>query len=798
MKIIGKLYYFLGSFYFAILLIATTALFVIAGTFLESLTDSHRYAAAFTYSNPLFKALLWGFFINILISALRRWPFKRHHIPFLITHWGMLMILAGVLIKSYMGTQGSMGIMEGSASREIYIPDSYVLHIEAKESSNGKPKVVNDLSLHAPGQSGVIDAGIPGGSLKLELIKYATNSHERLETWVKQNKVYISGLKPFEIFAWTNDISTIPVGSKVKIGPLQDAILDLYGVTTHEVSPAASKVYSQSATLIVRDTSTEALLFRGELNKLLQQENSLPAGINKIELKFDWSEIEGFHDPHLVVQGIHNNQQYQVLVHLSGKNALLNFNALHWGQGKAPVTIDIHMSPTLCFIQDDHDDVFLFVYDRAGRVYSQAFRHDNLQTFIEYDQGYGGYAVQAKLPPLTDIASRSDLEQAYIDLLSKELQQSLMADVQLSPPLRLLKSVCHKNGEDFVQSCFAFLTEWNKHQGWLYPQDGQLSSGLSRLMANLDWKEMPPAIYKGCLWCSLLFEKLEPMLNDGEDLIGSLQKLRWPLVPQLKQARAQIGPCRPYEYPQLLTALTQQIFTAAEQLPDAPDVAHNNISNVRLLSAYFRAYMLHMDPILMGLEEPNPLQMKTGQHPLEIECPVTTHHRILPSIKKLEDNLPVVLLRASDGAKVENLCLGYDRFGSGFKWPMLQSKYLVRFQPRFEKIPYKVRVRQARQINYAGSQQPFSYECDLIVTDARDGKSEEKTISMNNVHETWDGYRFYLSNITPPEDGQVKRVQIVVNHDPAKYYLTYPGAFIMTLGIILLFWMDPYKKRRKE
>ena len=64
---------------------------------------------------------------------------------------------------------------------------------------------------------------------------------------------------------------------------------------------------------------------------------------------------------------------------------------------------------------------------------------------------------------------------------------------------------------------------------------------------------------------------------------------------------------------------------------------------------------------------------------------------------------------------------------------------------------------------------------------------------MNRVHETWEGYRFYLSSISPQEEGFLKKIQLVVNHDPGKYWLTYPGAIILTLGIILLFWLNPYK-----
>ena len=133
MRLFKSIYHFLGGIYFAIILIATVTICVIAGTFIESRTDSHRFAARLTYGNPVFGLLLWLFFVNILFAALRRWPFKYKHVPFLITHFGLLMLLGGLLIKSYYGLQGSMGIIEGSAAQEIFLPDSYVVTVEKRD-----------------------------------------------------------------------------------------------------------------------------------------------------------------------------------------------------------------------------------------------------------------------------------------------------------------------------------------------------------------------------------------------------------------------------------------------------------------------------------------------------------------------------------------------------------------------------------------------------------------------------------------------------------------------------------------
>ena len=98
-----------------------------------------------------------------------------------------------------------------------------------------------------------------------------------------------------------------------------------------------------------------------------------------------------------------------------------------------------------------------------------------------------------------------------------------------------------------------------------------------------------------------------------------------------------------------------------------------------------------------------------------------------------------------------------------------------------------MRLRQAREICYPHTQQPYSYESDVLITQ-QDGSAIQKTLSMNSVHETWDGYRFYLSGMNTISNQGLKSVTIVVNQDSAKYWLTYPGGVIVFMGIIMLFW----------
>ena len=62
---------------------------------------------------------------------------------------------------------------------------------------------------------------------------------------------------------------------------------------------------------------------------------------------------------------------------------------------------------------------------------------------------------------------------------------------------------------------------------------------------------------------------------------------------------------------------------------------------------------------------------------------------------------------------------------------------------------------------------------------------------MNQVYESEQGYRYYLSNIQG-DPGEIKEVHLAVNYDPAKYFLTYPGGALVVLGALLLL----FRKKR--
>ncbi|MCE5315857.1 MAG: hypothetical protein LLG04_00660 [Parachlamydia sp.] len=568
-----KLYHFLGSLPLALFLIAATTLFVITGTFLESSSGSHRFAAHFTYSSPLFGILLGGFFINILISALRRWPFKKRHIPFLITHAGLLMVIGGAMIKHVYGIQGTMRISEGSGSEEVLLADTQAILVESKDHQSLYP------------------------------IKQTLTGRWRL--------------------------------SQPKDAPLQLALTSYI--------------------------------------------------------------------PHAT----------------------------------------------------EHREIWKA--DGTGRLQRERLEPDAGQTLVVYDRGFGGYAVQ-----VPETLSPEELDRQKLAHLNAQLHQA--RHEKLLPPLALLQRACQKTGADFPDTFATFLDAWNNSPSWLL---SDVPPSIQTTLSHLNWNEVPPGELQGCLWLSALDRALQPRLQQGCNLLDLLKEHDWPFLTQLQEAKTN-------EEEQLLVLLTKQIFAVADDLPALPP---DTSTPARLYSAYLRAYALHLkdipfEPILKNVERP-----------------LTVSFEATSPLKKLEENRPVALLQARCKGKSCSFSLGFEPSGAGLKWPLFEGAFRTRFQPEAHRLPHHIRLRQARQITYAGASQPYSYECDLIIRSLDSGQAIEKTLSMNNVHETADGYRFYLSHIAPPQEGALKQIQLVVNSDPAKYWLTYPGGIILALGIALLFFL---------
>lgn len=479
-----KIYNFLASYRFALLLIFLSAFGAAVGTFLESKTDSHRLAEDLIYHHPLFQILLGGFFLNILLSALSRYPFKKRHFPFLITHLGLLMLILGVIIKNHFGTQGNLHLVEGTATDYFTDPKVPAISIEKRF-----PSEISSIPL-----------------FKLSPLEYYPHAEEKFISWIFDNHIHILGLNPIEQSAF--NLSTL----------------------------------------------------------------------------FD----------------------------------------------DIPMRIENRNGKTL--IQTKNNETVFDPY--------------KLEEWIAYDRGFKGYTVQAKI--------------------------------------------------------FNDLTE---------------------------------STYNALYWIATLFEE--------GNLFEHLKAKGWPFIDQLENLSKE---------EQYIT-LMKQFFAVKDQLPPPKNLTSATLSRMHAL------YLKLVDK--MTLESPL-------KHIIEPKAPPL----------KLEDATPGIVI----DFRGEEISLIYDTTYTRLKWPSKDGNHLFKFQPHRIKLPFSVRLHQAREIKYPGSNQAASFECALSID------STPCTLRMNEVHETPEGYRLYLAHMEKIDPYGVRSVQLIVNHDPAKRILTYPGGILVSLGILLLFF----------
>lgn len=97
----------LGSLNFALVLLASIAVLCAVATITESRVST-RAAQAFLYRNPLFLLWLAALCVNLFAVTLTRWPWKKKHAGFVVTHYGIITLLAGAAIGMQTGFEGNV------------------------------------------------------------------------------------------------------------------------------------------------------------------------------------------------------------------------------------------------------------------------------------------------------------------------------------------------------------------------------------------------------------------------------------------------------------------------------------------------------------------------------------------------------------------------------------------------------------------------------------------------------------------------------------------------------------------
>ena len=108
----GPVFRFFASLKLAVVLLSVLIIGAIVGTIYESSFDA-KVARAYVYGAPWFNLWLVLLATNLAVSALSRWPWKKHHVAFLVTHLGIITLLTGSLIGRIYGIEGTITLFKG-------------------------------------------------------------------------------------------------------------------------------------------------------------------------------------------------------------------------------------------------------------------------------------------------------------------------------------------------------------------------------------------------------------------------------------------------------------------------------------------------------------------------------------------------------------------------------------------------------------------------------------------------------------------------------------------------------------
>ncbi|MDR1480460.1 MAG: hypothetical protein LBJ00_16125 [Planctomycetaceae bacterium] len=127
--LVSQFLWFFGSLTLGIILMVILAVLLAWGTFIES-AYGRRVATFALYGSNWFAMILLVFSLNIFCAMLKRLLSGRFNLPFLISHCGILVILAGAAITWIWGEDAQITIPEGVASEYAVKTDNQQFTLE--------------------------------------------------------------------------------------------------------------------------------------------------------------------------------------------------------------------------------------------------------------------------------------------------------------------------------------------------------------------------------------------------------------------------------------------------------------------------------------------------------------------------------------------------------------------------------------------------------------------------------------------------------------------------------------------
>ena len=161
---------FFASLKLAVVLLSVLIVAAIVGTIYESSFDA-KVARAYVYGAPWFNLWLVLLAANLTVSALSRWPWRKHHLAFLITHLGIITLLTGSLIGRIWGIEGTLTLFKNEPPTNRLLVNEHQLRAHDVDGMvKGFPA---EFLHHPPTAQQPRTLGVLASGARLSVIDYA-------------------------------------------------------------------------------------------------------------------------------------------------------------------------------------------------------------------------------------------------------------------------------------------------------------------------------------------------------------------------------------------------------------------------------------------------------------------------------------------------------------------------------------------------------------------------------------------------------------------------------------------------
>ncbi|MCX7869424.1 MAG: hypothetical protein N2322_05665, partial [Terrimicrobiaceae bacterium] len=166
-----RLIHALGSLQLALLLLATIAIACAVATFAES-GFSAKVAQTYIYKAPWFILWLGVLCVNLFAVTLTRWPWERKHAGFIVTHYGIIVLLAGAMIGLQTGFEGNVTLRKDAPPVTRVTTNRSIIQVESpRDSAQYIMPFDAELARLSPERPRVFE--VPGTELRIVATEFA-------------------------------------------------------------------------------------------------------------------------------------------------------------------------------------------------------------------------------------------------------------------------------------------------------------------------------------------------------------------------------------------------------------------------------------------------------------------------------------------------------------------------------------------------------------------------------------------------------------------------------------------------